>query len=65
MNALTAGGTDWVDNIITGILMEFHNTAQIIIDFEWIGFRRLFVFNRGVYGVKNRHWDADLIEIVN
>jgi hypothetical protein len=65
MSALTAGGTDWIDNLITGIYLALNNTAQIIIDFDWVGFRRHFAFNRGVYDVKNRKWDADLIEIVN
>jgi hypothetical protein len=65
MSDLTVGGTDWVENIITGLLIELHNEAQIIVDFDWVGFRRHFAFNRGVYDVKNRHWDADLIEIVS
>jgi len=36
MSNLTAGGTDWIDNDITGIRFDFINTTPIVIDIDWI-----------------------------
>jgi hypothetical protein len=64
MSALTLGGTDWIDNIITQVVIQLNNTAEKIIDIDWIGFDRRFVFNTGVFNARDRQWNMDLIEIL-
>nr|WP_232964029.1 phage tail protein [Pseudomonas putida] len=41
MSALTAGGTDWVSNIITSIRLDFGNTSGGVFDVDWIAIGRL------------------------
>jgi hypothetical protein len=36
MSNLVAGGTDWIDNDITGIRFDFINTTPVVIDIDWI-----------------------------
>lgn len=41
MAALTAGGTDWVDNTIIQLRMDFGASTADIFDIEWIGIGRV------------------------
>jgi hypothetical protein len=64
MSSLDAGGTDWMDNLITNIRFDLDEAHPLVIDIDWVGFSRAFAFNRGSFDVKNRRWDIDLIEIL-
>jgi len=37
MSKLTVGGTDWINNTITGIRFDFDSDATIVVDIDWIG----------------------------
>ncbi len=64
MGDLDSGGTDWVDNIITGIWFDLTDQAGVGINIEWIGFARAYAMNRGTFNVRTRQWQLDLIEII-
>ena len=64
MSDLYAGGTDWVSNTITQVWFEFTDNDGVIVDFDWIGFSRFFVINRGTFDVRNKKWKLDLMEII-
>lgn len=64
MSDLTAGGTDWIDNIITAIRFDLTDNHPVVLDIDWIGFSRTFVLNKGTFNVKDREWNIDLIEII-
>ena len=64
MADLTAGGTDWVDNVITGLRIDLTYDDAIVIDLDWIGFPRRFMINRGSFKARSRKWKLDLLEIV-
>lgn len=40
MAALTAGGTDWKDSVITGLRIDLGNTADDVFVIDWIGVGR-------------------------
>jgi hypothetical protein len=48
MSSLTAGGTDWTDNIITEIRFDLAEATGSVIDLDWIGFPRKFAFSRAL-----------------
>ena len=42
MTALTAGGTDWVDSTIIGVLFSFYQTHPSVVEIDYIHLRALF-----------------------
>lgn len=64
MSSLVAGGTDWMESIITSLRVDIHGDTGTVVDIDWIGFPRAFVVNRGTFDMRNREWDLDLCEII-
>ena len=59
-----ASASDWLDNIITGVKIVPDTAQDIVVDFDWIGFSRVFAINRGNFSVRHRKWKLDLVELI-